>query len=214
LPARVGHNLDANTSSVCARGRDASERACPAVTKNDRQRARGRRDSGRTRNLPADDREFVPEHDDLQPLELLRHDLLLTHCGDKGRFPMVVQALRAVRVSVAVVADLDLLRDADLVRRLVELLDGDWHDFETDQRIVSAAVDGLARNPSIDYVRENVAAVLEAATGPNLSREESERIRDIPQRVLRVTLASAALRRQTCARAPLGYGKTRCSARQ
>jgi len=28
-------------------------------------------DSGRTRNLPADDGEFVPEHDDLQLLELL-----------------------------------------------------------------------------------------------------------------------------------------------
>jgi len=106
------------------------------------------------------------------------HDLLITHVGGKARLASVVVALSAVSVPAAVIADLDLLREEERLRALVEALGGDWGDLRPDWQVVDAAVQGLARNPQIAYVREQVVAVLDNAARGSLAPNEADRIRE------------------------------------
>jgi hypothetical protein len=79
--------------------------------------------------------------DETEEVVVRSPDLLFTHCGGKDRMPMVINALRAVRVPVRVIADFDVLRERQLLRQIVEGLDGDWTLLESDWSVVKAALD-------------------------------------------------------------------------
>jgi hypothetical protein len=106
------------------------------------------------------------------------HDLLITYSSGIARLAMIVRALRAVDVPAAVIVDLDALRDENRLRGLVSALDGNWDEFQRDWQVVHAAVQGLARNPSLEYVREQVDGVLGSLDGPTLPAAASQRLRE------------------------------------
>jgi hypothetical protein len=133
------------------------------------------------------------------------HDLLLTQCGGKPRFPVVVRALRAVGVPAVVVADFDLLREEGDIRRVVEAFDEPCDRFRDDWRVVDAHVRTRERNVSADYVREEVTKVL-AGAGNNLTRDETERIRT----VTKVEDGWTAVKQTGLAGLPPGEATSRC----
>lgn len=69
-----------------------------------------------------------------------RTELLFTHCGGKGRLPVVIRALRAVRVPVIVIPDFDILRDEGDVKRTVEALEEDWSSLAKERGILAGAL--------------------------------------------------------------------------
>lgn len=88
------------------------------------------------------------------------HELFITHCGGKARLAMVARALQALDVPVAVVADLDLLRERDRVRAVVEALGGTWEPFDRDWRVLTSGIDGMTQAPAISDVRDAVDRAL------------------------------------------------------
>jgi hypothetical protein len=108
-----------------------------------------------------------------------RPEFLFTHCGGKHRMPTVIEALRSVSVPVRVVADFDVLREKKLLRRIVETLGGDWASFESDWSVVKAALDADTRGPSLAYVREEMAKLLDGITTARLEKEHVEKIRKL-----------------------------------
>lgn len=87
-----------------------------------------------------------------------RRELLFTHCGGKGRLSVVVQALVAVEVPVLVVADFDILRDANDVRRVFESLGGNWDELSSYHVVLAAAlasdVKPLRKTPTRDALNQ------------------------------------------------------------
>lgn len=111
--------------------------------------------------------------------EAKRPDLLFTHCGGKARMPTVVEALRAVSVPVRVIADFDVLRDKQPLKKIVENLGGDWSSIEDDWSVVKSALDAETRAPSTAYVREEVLKLLDGIETPTLSKKDVEKIRQL-----------------------------------
>ncbi len=68
--------------------------------------------------------------------------------------PTVVKALRAVSAPVRVVADFDVLREKQPLKRIVESLGGEWSRIEGDWSVVENALDAQTKAPSTGYVRE------------------------------------------------------------
>lgn len=83
-----------------------------------------------------------------------RPELLFTHCGGKGRLPVVIRALRAVKVPVIAVADFDVLREASLLQSICTESGGEWADLRTNHNILSSALQGGARIPSRTAIQE------------------------------------------------------------
>jgi hypothetical protein len=61
-------------------------------------------------------------------------DVLFVHAGGKHRMAAMVEALRALDVSVDVIADIDILREDPIFERLVRALGGDWDEVAADVR--------------------------------------------------------------------------------
>jgi hypothetical protein len=107
-------------------------------------------------------------------------DLMFTHSGGKHRLPAVVEALRALDVPAAAIVDLDILRDAALLKKLVEGLGGDWSSFEQDQRELAAAVNALpVHAPTIGDVLEQLGDILGAEHATRLTEYQTRRIREV-----------------------------------
>lgn len=107
-------------------------------------------------------------------------DLLFAHCGGKHRLPMAIDALRPVDVPVAAIADLDILRDKALLRRVVEALGGDWDSLATDWQTVASAVESQpTAAPTVGDVLDQVSKTVGTDRTARLTEEHSRRIREI-----------------------------------
>jgi hypothetical protein len=106
-----------------------------------------------------------------------RPELLWTHSGGKHRMPVVVRALRAVRVPVIVISDFDILREEQPLRDLVESLGGDWDVVEPLWRPLKASLESESRPLEGNYVRQELEKRAAAIPDGPLSREDQDAIR-------------------------------------
>ncbi|MEP6653432.1 MAG: AAA family ATPase [Myxococcales bacterium] len=100
-------------------------------------------------------------------------EVQFTHTGGKDRIAVAARALRAVRVPVTVVADIDVLSDRNPLEDIWTALGHEFSAIEGDWKIVKASVDSTAKNPTTTFVKEEVLkVVLEAAMPGAVTRGE------------------------------------------
>jgi hypothetical protein len=102
---------------------------------------------------------------DVRPRELTSNpfDVLFTAAGGKQRLRLVAAALSKVHVPVRCIADFDLLRSPDDVKRLVESLGGEW---TPEQAAALAQVDaGLRGHHRARTIGETRTALTDILTG-------------------------------------------------
>lgn len=94
-------------------------------------------------------------------------EVLFAHTGGKARLPTAIRALRATRVPVLAIADLDVLSAERPLRDIWEALGHTWAEIERNWRVVKAAVDPTIRAPTRAYVAERFPEIIrDIADGP------------------------------------------------
>lgn len=108
------------------------------------------------------------------------HGLLFTHCGGKQRAPVVVEALRGLDVPVRVICDIDVLREEQPLRRIVEALDGDWEAVKSDWNTIRTEVSSrsVSRRRIVD-VRREVSAFLDSVEDEYLTKAAEKRVQKL-----------------------------------
>lgn len=117
---------------------------------------------------------------ELEAAEMPTSDLLFTQCGGKHKMPTAIDALRPMGVPVAAILDIDALREAPLLERIVTALGGEWEPLRRDWEILAAAVERMPTDaPTIESVRSQIDAVLEEDPTASLKESQTRRIREI-----------------------------------
>lgn len=111
-----------------------------------------------------------------------RPDVMFTHCGGKGRMPMVVRALRGLEVPIVVIADFDLLSEEQPLRGIVEAAGGDWNAIHTDWNVLKSALDGKKPELSSDEIKADLNEVLSKVTETTFPARAKKRIQEILRR--------------------------------
>lgn len=106
-------------------------------------------------------------------------DLLFTHTGGKHRLPAAIRAMAAIGVATRVVADMDVLSEGGLLRRIVEALGGDWSSIERDWEVTRSAVQQLGSAPPLLAVKDEMRTVLNDLEGPKLTPEMAQTLREV-----------------------------------
>jgi len=109
-------------------------------------------------------------------------DVLFTHCGGKGRLPLVMRALKELEVPMSVVADFDVLNDEHLLRNIVEAAGGSWERVSANWREVRNGIEAKKPELSTDEVRKDIEKVLASATGTFFSASAKRQIQAILRR--------------------------------
>lgn len=108
-----------------------------------------------------------------------RPDILFTSCGGKHKLHAAVEALVAVSVPVAVVADFDVLNEWTTVCRLYVAAGGAAEEIEDNWKILNAALTSGERNPSKAGLSEALGETLGAIEGPAVTKRDIEALRGV-----------------------------------
>ncbi|VTR99219.1 atpase aaa : Uncharacterized protein OS=Cyanothece sp. CCY0110 GN=CY0110_04458 PE=4 SV=1: AAA_21 [Gemmata massiliana] len=108
--------------------------------------------------------------------ELRRPDVMFAHCGGKSRLPMVVEALRKLGVPIAVVADFDILNNAEPLKSLCDKLGAQWSEIEKHWRVVKTEID--KKKPSLDMedLKKEILNILNSISSPTLPSADRRKI--------------------------------------
>jgi len=110
-----------------------------------------------------------------------RHpDILFTHVGGKDRIPVAVRALMQVAVPVTAIADFDVLRDEELMRKLVESFGEGWPgDLRSRWSVVKTGVESIKPELSVDDVRNGIEKALASLPKGPLPATADSQIRSV-----------------------------------
>lgn len=89
-------------------------------------------------------------------------DLHFIHGGGKGELPTLSQSYKQLKVPVAVIADFDVLRDKNVLKRLVDVLEGDFSTIEKQYQSASRALAGLPPITSWDTFLLELHSLIDA----------------------------------------------------
>lgn len=106
-----------------------------------------------------------------------RTDTLFVPAFGKHRLHVVSQSLRSVGVDTRVVADIDVLREEEVCKRLFESLGGTWADVQREWKVVTSAVSAKPPPLSLSQIREQLLKVIDETGGGALTRPVAEKIR-------------------------------------
>ena len=87
-------------------------------------------------------------------------DVLFVHGGGKTRMAALAQSLRALDVPVDVIADIDILRNQEDLRKLIETLGGDWHHAEPLSKSINSAIEQSQLNLDSLGVKNEIEEIL------------------------------------------------------
>lgn len=107
-------------------------------------------------------------------------DILFTQCGGKHKMPAAIGALVPMGVPVAAILDIDALRDASLLEKIIDALGEGWERVSDDWSIVAAAIGQMPVDaPTVGSVQGQIASVLGEDPTAVLSETQTRRIREI-----------------------------------
>lgn len=108
-------------------------------------------------------------------------DLLFTHLNGKGRLYKGLQELRMLSVSVAAIADLDILNDQGVLSRTIDAAGGDWSNFEKDFHSLQESVGRMKpQAPTLSAIAEEVERIAASCPkGKILTNMEIRRLKGL-----------------------------------
>jgi hypothetical protein len=106
------------------------------------------------------------------------HDLLFTHVGGKGRLGQATAEMSQFKVPIAVIGDLDLLRQKDQIDSVIRALGGDPDSYQEDLAIIRNDVDSRSSAPLAAGVKNTLAPLMKMPDSHRLGEQEVGRVLD------------------------------------
>jgi hypothetical protein len=105
--------------------------------------------------------------------------VMFTHCGGKGRLPLVTSALAAVEVPVVVVADFDILSEEEPLSKLVEITGGTWSALSNGWKQVKSAI--ASKRPELKSadVKKEIETILLGITADVFPPAASKEVKGV-----------------------------------
>lgn len=91
-------------------------------------------------------------------------DVLFINCGGKHRIPTAIKALKKLNVPIKVVADFDVLNDANPLKEIFEDLGGAWLDVEADWKLVKREIEQKRPEFLTEDVKKEIEEILTSTT--------------------------------------------------
>ncbi len=99
-------------------------------------------------------------------------DILFTHCGGKARMHVVIKALRALKVPIRAVLDIDVLNDELIISRIVSAQEGNWTSIRPNWHIIHQWAQTITRRPMVSALKAAVESIFSDQTERPLTKEE------------------------------------------
>lgn len=105
-------------------------------------------------------------------------ETLFIHCGGKHRMAKISSALRALKINIKLIPDIDVLNDEKVFREIVEAFGCIWDNVKTDYNIIVSNLHSSKERIVRNTAKVNIDRVLDAKQDQYLSGKEIESIQN------------------------------------
>ena len=105
-------------------------------------------------------------------------ETLFIHCGGKHRMAKIASALRALKINVKLIPDIDVLNDENVFRGIVEAFGCIWDNVKTDYNMIVSNLHSPKERIIRSTAKVNIDRVLDAKQDQYLSGKEIESIQN------------------------------------
>jgi energy-coupling factor transporter ATP-binding protein EcfA2 len=109
-------------------------------------------------------------------------DVLFSASGGKNRMPTVVSSLVGLGVPTKIIADFDLLREEQLLRKIVESIGGRWSEIVQDWMETRKAIDHKVPPLTRHQAKVEIDKIMDASSQSTLTEAEVQGIRSALRR--------------------------------
>ncbi len=109
--------------------------------------------------------------------DLVSPDILFTHCGGKGRFKVVIPALKSLNVKTIVIPDIDVLDKEKTFKPICEEMGLKWEDIGSKWRSIISYVNSQRAQLNTEEVKKDIIEYLEQIATPQLSENDIDTIK-------------------------------------
>lgn len=106
-------------------------------------------------------------------------DILFVHCGGKHRMPVAIKALKKLNVPISIIVDFDVLSDKNPLLKIVDEIGGDWAQFDSEWRIVKAAIDSKKSEVEVADLKSKIDDIFATISGKVLSKDKQKEIESL-----------------------------------
>lgn len=106
-------------------------------------------------------------------------ETLFIHCGGKHRMAKIVNALRALKINVKLIADIDVLNDENVFSGIVQAFDIDYATLKSDYNNIVSNLHSSKERINRNAAKAALNQILDSSTNAELSARELKDIREI-----------------------------------
>lgn len=106
-------------------------------------------------------------------------ETLFIHCGGKHRMAKIVNALRALKINVKLIADIDVLNDENVFSSIVQAFDIDYATLKSDYNNIVSNLHSSKERINRNTAKAALNQILDSSTNAELSTRELKDIREI-----------------------------------
>lgn len=99
-------------------------------------------------------------------------EYFFTHCGGKHRMPTVISAIRKLNIPMQVICDIDILNNKEPLRKIYELLGGDWSDIEASWKRLKTSIDSKGAELKKDDLKRSFDTILSSSKNNTVAPDE------------------------------------------
>ena len=105
-------------------------------------------------------------------------ETLFIHCGGKHRMAKISSALRALKINVKLIPDIDVLNDENVFRGIVEAFGCVWDNLRGDYNVIVSDLRNSRERIVRDVAKTNIDRILNARRDRYLSEKEIKSIQE------------------------------------
>ena len=88
-------------------------------------------------------------------------DVLFVHANGKHRMATLAKALTELNIPVDIIADIDILKDDEVFKEIVETLSGNWYEIKPKLKVVRSSIESRKSSLNAREVSEAIREILE-----------------------------------------------------
>lgn len=106
-------------------------------------------------------------------------ETLFIHCGGKHRMAKTAEALRALKIDVRLITDIDVLNDENIIKHIAEVFGVNWDNLKTDYNTFVSALHSQKEIIKRNAARTEIENILNGSSNNELSKNEINRIQEV-----------------------------------
>ena len=104
-------------------------------------------------------------------------ETLFIHCGGKHRMSRIITSMRALKIDIRLIPDIDVLNDETVFKNIVEAYGIDWTSLQSDYNIIVSNLHSPKEKINRNDAKTTINRVLDASENQELSNREIKDIR-------------------------------------